>query len=128
MRMALFASFFSMAMGTDSNNYMEARNICIALKKASEKKLKKIICETDSLIIITLLNGDKAHNSSCHLPAINLSEEILHLVTMFKVIPFVYIAQEWKAVANFLANWRTEENYLWDALDWDSLIHGKKAA
>lgn len=115
--------FFSIYMGEQSNNQMEAWALFKALEKACELGWRKVICEMDSMILVSLLNNQDFQNCSWRLGVI--ARQILNLASNFVSISFVHIPREWNKVANFLAKWASNEMEAWSVWGWGQLDQQK---
>ena len=104
--------FFSIYMGKHSNNLMEALAIKIAIERGCSIGWKKIICESDSQIVVDMLINQNWENVNWELAS--LGRQILSLCRSLDAVSFRHIPREWNKVADCLAKWASENVNSWD--------------
>ncbi|XP_059077196.1 uncharacterized protein LOC131876295 [Cryptomeria japonica] len=91
---------FSIYKGQHSNNLMEALAIKIAVERGYSLGWRRIICESDSQIVVDMLNNQKLEDVSWQL---------------------AFVVGEWNRVADCLAKWASENVDDWDISGRDEL-------
>uniref|UniRef100_A0A0D6QWK3 RNase H type-1 domain-containing protein n=1 Tax=Araucaria cunninghamii TaxID=56994 RepID=A0A0D6QWK3_ARACU len=102
---------FSCYKGIHSNNYMEALAICSALEQGLAMGWQRIICESDSQIIINLLKTHHLDNAHWRLNLV--VQQIFQICCNLEFISFVHIPREWNRVADCLAKWASQFQGNW---------------
>jgi ribonuclease HI len=96
-------------IGTDiTNNYAEYMGLIIGLKKAEEMKIKQLIVEGDSMLVIKQMNGEYKVKS---LHLIDLHNEAKLLAKKFECIHYKHIYRNNNKRADELSNIAVD-NYL----------------
>ena len=85
-------------MGKHSNNLMEALSIKIAIERGCSIGWKKIICESDSQIVVDMLINQNWENVNWELAS--LGRKFLSLSRSLDAVSFHHIPREWNRVAN----------------------------
>ncbi|XP_059065899.1 uncharacterized protein LOC131857393 [Cryptomeria japonica] len=88
-------------MGIHTNNLMEARVILLALECASKLGWCRIICESDSQVVVSLLNRQHLDGVIWHLALI--VDWILNLCASLEFVSFTHVPREWNGVTDCLA-------------------------
>ena len=104
--------------GQHSNNLMEALAIKVAIEHGCTLGWWKIICESDSQIIVDMLNNQRLEDVSWKLAS--LARQILTRCRS-NSISFRHIPREWNRVADCLAKWVIENVGRWDINGRDEL-------
>ena len=110
---------FSIHKGVHSNNVMEALAIKLAMERACSLGWRRMVCESDSQIVVDMINNQRVDDSSWQIAS--LVREILHLSSFLDGISFCHIPREWNGVADVLAKWASEKGIGWDISDRDDL-------
>ena len=110
---------FSIHKGVHSNNVMEALAIKLAMERACSLGWRRMVCESDSQIVVDMINNQRVDDSSWKIAS--LVREILHLSSFVDGISFCHIPREWNGVADVLAKWASEKGTGWDISDRDDL-------
>ena len=92
---------FSIHKGVHSNNVMEALAIKVAMMRACSLGWRKTVCESDSQIVVDMINNQSVDDSNWKIAAI--VREILHLSSFLDWISFCHIPREWNGVVDILA-------------------------
>ena len=103
---------FSTYKGQYSNNLMEALAIKIVVERGCSLGWKRIICESDSQIVVDMLNSQILENVSWQLAI--LARQTLSLCNSLDSVSFCHIPREWNRVADCLAKWASENEDGWD--------------
>ena len=103
---------FSTYKGQYSNNLMEALAIKTAIERGCSLGWKKIICESDSQIVVDILKSQSLENVNEQLAA--LVRQTLSLCNSVDSVSFRHIPREWNRVADCLAKWASENGEGWD--------------
>ena len=98
---------------------MEALAIKVGIERGCSLGWRKIICESDSQIVVDMLNNQKLEDVSWQLAS--LARQILSLCSSLVSISFRHIPREWNRVADCLAKWATENVGRWDINGRDEL-------
>ncbi|XP_057853212.1 uncharacterized protein LOC131063424 [Cryptomeria japonica] len=88
--------FFSMETGFETNNPMAARALLFALQQALELQWNHVICELDSMILVSLLVNPSSKSTSWQLSS--LVAQIRQISSCFSSISFTHIPCEWNRV------------------------------
>ena len=110
---------FSIYKGQHSNNLMEALAIKIAIERGCSLGWKKIISESDSQIVVDMLNNQSLEDVTWKLAS--LAKKILSLCSLLDSVSFRHIPREWNRVADCLAKWALENQRRWDISGRDEL-------
>ena len=110
---------FSVYKGQHSNNLMEALAIKVAIECGFSLGWRKIICESDSQIVVDILNNQGLEDVSWHLASV--ARQILSLCQSLDTIAFHHIPREWNSVADCLAKWASNNEGNWDINSRDEL-------
>ena len=98
---------------------MEALAIKLAMERACSLGWRRMVCESDSQIVVDMINNQRVDDSSWQIAS--LVREILHLSNFLDGISFCHIPREWNGVADVLAKWASEKGTGWDIFDRDDL-------
>ncbi|XP_059064240.1 uncharacterized protein LOC131856461 [Cryptomeria japonica] len=109
----------SVYKGQHSNNLMEALAIKVVIERGCSLGWRKIICESDSQIVVDMLNNQKLEDVSWQLAS--LARQTLSLCRYLDSVSFHYIPREWNRVADCLAKWASENVGRWDINSRDEL-------
>ena len=109
----------SIYKGQYSNNLMEDLAIKIAMERGCSLGWKKIICESDSQIVVDILNKQSLENVNWRLAS--LARQILCLCGPLDSVSFHHIPREWNRVADCLAKWASKNVDGWDIRGRDDL-------
>ena len=110
---------FFVHKGVHSNNVMEALAIKLAMERACYLGWRRMVCESDSQIIVDMINKQRVDDSSWKIAS--LVREILHLSSFVDGISFCHIPREWSGVVDVLAKWALEKGTGWDISTRDDL-------
>ena len=110
---------FSIHKGVHSNNMMEALAVKEAMERACSLGWRKMVCESDSQIVVDMINNKSVEDSNWKIASI--VREILHLSSFLDWISFCHIPREWNGVADVLAKWASEKGAGWDISNRDDL-------
>ena len=97
---------FSIYEGQHSNNLMEALAIKIFVERGCSLEWKEIICESDSWIVVDMLNNQSLENVDWRLAT--LARQTLSLCSSLDFVSFHHIPREWNIVADCLAMWASQ--------------------
>lgn len=111
--------FFSEYKGIQSNNYMEALVVLMALERGCALGWSKIICESDSQVVVDMLNSQRVEDVDWHLAVVG--RQILRLSTSLDAVSFCYVPREWNKTVDFLAKWASDRGEGWRMGDWTHL-------
>ncbi|XP_057871389.2 uncharacterized protein LOC131077832 [Cryptomeria japonica] len=103
---------FSVYKGLYSNNLMEALAIKTAVERGCSLGWRRIICESDSQIVVDMLNNQRLDGVSWHLAL--MVRQILSVCSSLESVSFCHIPREWNTVADCLAKWASEKGDGWD--------------
>lgn len=92
---------FSIYKGFQTNNYMEALAILYVVEQCCILGWPRIICESDSRVVVTLLNEHQLDNANWHQALV--IRHILRLCGSLESITFIHIPWEWNEVVDCLA-------------------------
>ncbi|XP_057868067.2 uncharacterized protein LOC131075253 [Cryptomeria japonica] len=106
---------FSEYKGLHTNNLMEAQAILVAMERANQLGWRRIICESDSQVVVNLLKRQYMDNVSWQLALI--VEQILTLCASLEHVTFNHIPREWNGVADCLAKWASNHMHDWNLVD-----------
>ncbi|XP_057836070.2 uncharacterized protein LOC131046358 [Cryptomeria japonica] len=106
---------FSEYKGLHTNNLMEAQAILVAMEWANQLGWRRIICESDSQVVVNLLKRQYMDNVSWQLALI--VEQILTLCASLEHVTFNHIPREWNGVADCLAKWASDHMHDWNLVD-----------
>lgn len=81
--------FFSYYKGIQTNNYMEALAVLLALERGCALGWSKIICESDSQVVVDMLNLQQMENMDWHLAVVG--RKILKLGASLDAVSFCYV-------------------------------------
>lgn len=98
---------------------MEALAIKIAVERGYSLGWRRIICESDSQIVVDMLNNQKLEDVSWHLASV--VRQILSLCSFLDSVSFCHIPREWNRVADCLAKWASKNVDDWDISGRDEL-------
>lgn len=68
---------------------------------------QRILCESNSQVVVTLLNEQPLDDVSWHLAF--LIRQIIWLCGSLEYVTFIYIPREWNGVVDCLAKWASEQ-------------------
>ena len=111
--------FFSIYKGYHTNNLMEALAILVAVEQCCQCGWRRIICETDSQVVVNLLNKRNYVTVDWHLAVV--VQQIIQLCTSLDSVTFMHIPREWNGVADCLAKWASEHGPPWNIFDYTML-------
>jgi ribonuclease HI len=111
--------FFSIYRGRHTNNLMEATAILLALERACALGWRRIVCESDSQVVIDLLNRRQLEEVNWQLAVV--VKQIVALGNTLDSVVFCHVPREWNKVADCLARWASEQMGTWNMADWDNL-------
>ena len=109
----------SVYKGQHSNNLMEALAIKIALERGCSLGWRNFICESDSQIMVDMLNNQKLDDVNWQLAS--LARQILCICRSVDSVSFHHIPREWNRVADCLAKWASENMGEWNINGRDEL-------
>ena len=72
---------------------------------------RQIICESDSQIVVDMMNNQRLQDASWQLAS--LTRQILRLCSSLDSVSFRHIPREWNRVADCLAKWASENMGGW---------------
>lgn len=110
---------FSIYKGNHTNNLMEALALLFAMEQACKRGWRRIICESDSQVVVILLNQMQCTEASWRL--LQVVDQILQLSTSLECVSFQHIPKEWNGVADCLAKWASEHLQNWYIVDMSQL-------
>lgn len=110
---------FSIHKGTQTINLMEGWAILHALERAFELGWRRVICESDSQVLVNLLNKGRMSDVNWQLAV--LVQQILQIGNLMEKVSFVHIPREWNRAADCLAKWASEHLEDWKIEDWAQL-------
>ena len=96
----------SIYKGNYSNNIMEDLAIKDGIEHGCLLGWRKIICESDSQIVVDMLNNQKLEDVSWQIAS--LARQILSLCSSLVSISFHHIPHEWNRVVDCLAKWASK--------------------
>ncbi|XP_059073394.1 uncharacterized protein LOC131874163 [Cryptomeria japonica] len=91
---------------------MEALAIKTAVERGCSLGWRRIICESDSQIVVDMLNNQRLDGVSWHLAL--MVRQILSVCSSLESVSFCHIPREWNTVADCLAKWASENGDGWD--------------
>ena len=91
---------------------MEALAIKIVVERGCSLGWKGIICESDSQIVVDMLNSQSLEDVSWQLAT--LVRQTLSLCNSLDSISFRHIPREWNRVVDCLVKWASENVDGWD--------------
>ena len=109
--------FFSIYEGVQTINWVEGLAILVALERAHALGWRRIVCESDSQVLINLLNGQKVADVNWQLATI--VQQILRICSLMETVTFVHIPREWNRAADCLAKWASEYAEGWRIEEWE---------
>lgn len=115
----LVVFIFSVSKGMQTINSMEGLAILYALKRAYALGWRKVICESDSQVLVNLLLERKSVNVSWHLSVI--VQQILQISAMMDSVSYSHIPREWNNAADSLAKWASGNFDGWRIDEWEQL-------
>lgn len=113
---------FSIYKGHHTNKLMEAIAILYAVKNACNFGWRRLIYESDSQVVICLLNEQYSKVFSWKLALI--VDQIHNLSTSLEFVTFSHIPKEWNSVGDYLAKWASELMCKWNIVDKTQLLMG----
>lgn len=114
--MGLVIFIFSIYDGVQTINLGEGLAILVALEKALALGWRKLICESDSQVLINFLNDQKVTDVNWKLARI--VQQILHISSLMDMVIFAHIPREWNRAADCLAKWASEHTDGWRIKEW----------
>ena len=105
--------------GQHSNNLMGALAIKVAMEQVCTLGWRKTICESDSQIVVDMLNNQKLGDVNWQLAS--MARQILSLCKSLDSVSFRHIPREWNRVADCLEKWASENVGGWDINGRDEL-------
>ena len=106
---------FSIYKGNQTNNLMEALAILVAVEQCCQRGWKRIICESDSQVVVNLLHSRSLVHVDWHLALV--IQQIIQLSNSLDSVAFKHITREWNGVADCLSKWASEQGPAWNVLD-----------
>lgn len=103
---------FSIYLRVHSNNYRKAWMILRDLEKAYEMGWRRVIYETDFMILVSLLNKRNYQEAFWRMTLV--IKKIICLPLNFESVSFVHVPKEWNRVANYLAKWTSKGISSWN--------------
>lgn len=97
---------FSLYEGIQTINLVEGLAILAALEKALALGWRYLVCESDSQVLINLINGQRMTDVSWQLARI--VQQIVHISSLMDRVIFAHIPREWNRAADCLAKWASE--------------------
>jgi len=97
---------FSVHKGMQTIKLMEGLAILYAFEWAYDLGWCKVICESDSQILINLQIERKVSDVSWQVAMV--VQQILQISSMMEMVSFVHILREWNRAANCLAKWASK--------------------
>ena len=94
---------------------MEAITILYAMKNVCDLGWRRLICESDSQVVIRLLNQQHSEVVSWKLDLI--TDQIHNLSTSLESVSFTHILREWNSVVDCLAKWAFDHMGNWNIVD-----------
>ena len=94
---------------------MEAQAILYVVEQCCLRGWSKVICESDSQVVVNLLSSQELNDVSWQLATI--VNHIILFSTSFQFIRFTYIPREWNRVADCLAKWASSHDSGWNIMD-----------
>ena len=104
-----------MHKGYHSNNLMEALAILYAMEQCCLRGWHKIICESDSQVVVNLLILQVLEDVSWQL-AVVVNQALL-CCTSLEFIRFTYFPREWNRATDCLAKWASDHAFGWNIMD-----------
>ncbi|XP_059070446.1 uncharacterized protein LOC131860096 [Cryptomeria japonica] len=92
---------FSVYKGMHINNFMEALAILYVVEHCCELGWRSIICESNSQVVLTLLNKQRLEDVGWQL--VLIINQILQLCASLEFVSFCHILREWNGVMDCLA-------------------------
>jgi ribonuclease HI len=108
---------FSIYEGIQTINLVEGLAILAALEKAHAQGWRRIVCESDSQVLINLLIEQKVSDVNWKLARI--VQQILKISSLMEFVTFVHIPREWNRAADCLAKWASEHAEGWRIEEWE---------
>lgn len=102
-------------MGFHTDNLMKARTILLVVERASNFGWRMIIYDSNSQVMVNLLNKKNFDGVSWHLALI--AKQILNLYASLECITFTHIPREWNGVSDCLAKWASDHIHDWNLVD-----------
>ena len=106
---------FSIYKGNQTNNLMEALAILVAVEQCCQRGWKRIICESDSQVVVNLLHSRSLVHVDWHLALV--IQQIIQLSNSLDSVSFKHIPREWNGVGDCLAKWASKKGPGWNVLD-----------
>lgn len=103
--------------GTQTINLVERLAILDALERAHALGWRRIVCESDSHILINFLIEQKVADVSWQLARV--VQQIMRVSSLMEIVTFVHIPREWNRAADCLAKWASEHVEGWRIEEWD---------
>ena len=113
---------FSIYKGHHTNNLMEVIAILYVLKNACDLGWRRLICKSNSQVVICLLNQQHSKVVSWKLALI--ADRIHTLCTSLESFTFIHIPREWNIVVDCLAKWASDHVHNWNVVDKNQLSMG----
>lgn len=107
--------FFSVHKGDYTNNLMEAQAILYVVEQCCLRGWSKIICESDSQVVVNMLSSQELEDVSWQLAVV--VKQILFFSSSFQFIRFTYIPREWNRNVDCLAKWASSHDPGWNIRD-----------
>ncbi|XP_059067440.1 uncharacterized protein LOC131858265 [Cryptomeria japonica] len=106
---------FSVYKGLRTKNSMEALVILYVVERRCHLGWRRIICDSNSQVVVNLLNKWTLDDVSWHLASV--VKQILNLCASLDSITFNHIPREWDRVADCLAKWASDHMQNWNIVD-----------
>ena len=110
----------SVNKGMQTVNGMEGLAILYALQRAYALGWRKVICESDSQVLVNLLLERKCSDVSWELSLI--VQQILQVSSMMDSVSYTHIPREWNRPADSLAKWASGNVDGWWIVEWEQLL------
>lgn len=108
---------FSIYEGVHTINLMEGMAILYAFEEAYDLGWRRVVCESDSQVLINLLIRQKVDDVSWQLAGV--VQQILRVSSLMEMVTFVHIPREWNRAADCLAKWASEHVEGWRIEEWE---------
>lgn len=108
---------FSIYEGVQTINLVEGLAILAALEKAHSMGWRRVVCESNSQVLINLIIERKVENVSWQLAGI--VQQILRVSSLMEMVTFAHIPREWNRAGDCLAKWASEHTERWRIEEWE---------
>lgn len=103
--------------GIQTINLVEGLAILAALERAHAFGWQRVVCESDSQVLINFLIEQKVANVIWQLSRV--AQQILYVSSLMEMVTFVHILREWNRAADCLENWASEHVEGWRIEEWE---------